>query len=337
MMRILKYLLILAGFLSVSPAFSQNQDSIILKQIDNIDVSLNSPPDSSEDLYMNSVSFQSFYDLLSPLGEWIQVPKDEIKADLNDGTGEGYSSYYSDEDVLFIWKPKIDAGWKPYTNGRWEYTNHGWLWVSHDAWGPATSHYGRWWNSPGRGWVWLPGYTWAPAWVRWRVTDEHVGWVPLSPAAKWNIEKGITDNTYRYKNNESDWVFIEKNKFADDISPSQVISESMNKSLIAKSKKITDIRAENDRIINRGPEVSDIEKKTGKSIIAKDVKFTRHSNGVKVGDDQVTVYKDTFKKYDTDKSGKPIVTDKPKTFKKSKGIKRGGIRRRIRKKIRRRK
>jgi|GEM_PF-1242335 len=343
MLKNLKYLFILTGFLSASCIFSQSQDSILLKQIDNLDISLNAPPDSSEDLFMNTVSFQSFYDLLSPLGEWIQVPKDEVNADLNDGTGEGnssiYSSNYTDDDMLFIWKPNVsDAEWKPYTNGRWEYTTHGWLWMSNEAWGPTAYHYGRWWNSPNRGWVWLPGYVWAPAWVRWRVADEHVGWVPLSPRAKWDIEKGITENTYNSKNNDADWVFIEKSGFADDITPSSIISASQNKSLISKSKKITDIRTENERIVNRGPEISDIEKKTGRSIVKKDLKFTRKPNIGMVGENEITVYKGTFKKYDIDKStGKPNVTGKPKTFKKSNKIKKGVMHRHIRRNIRRRK
>lgn len=327
----------MAGFTAALSVFSQNQDSILLRQIDNIDVSLNSAPDSTEDLFLNPVSFQSFYDVLSPLGEWIQVSKDEVNSDLSDGNGEGYSSISDDEDVLFIWKPKVEAGWKPYTNGRWEYTNHGWLWVSNEAWGPATSHYGRWWNSPGRGWVWLPGYEWAPAWVRWSVTDDHVGWVPLSPRAKWNIEKGITEETYKYKNNDADWVFVEKSKFADDITAASVINSEQNKSIIAKSKKITDLRAENDRIINRGPDVADIERKTGRSIVKKDVKFTREGNISKIGSDHVTVYKGTFKKYEINTlTGKPRVTDRPKVFKKSKRIKKRIERHKKRKILRRR-
>src|SRR5438128_2798787 len=107
MIKNLRYLLIITGFLSSVCIFPQTQDSIILKQIDLIDISLNSPPDSTEDLFLNPVSFQSFYDVLSPLGEWIQVSKDEVNSDLNDGTGEGYSSNYTDEDVLFIWKPTV--------------------------------------------------------------------------------------------------------------------------------------------------------------------------------------------------------------------------------------
>jgi hypothetical protein len=319
MLKNLKYFFILLFFFCSCSLFSQVQDSL-LKQINNIDVSLNSPPDSNEDLYLNTVSLQSFYDILSPMGEWIQVSKDEIDGDLKDGKGQGYSSLYNGEDLLFIWRPTgMETDWRPYTNGRWEYTNHGWLWVSYESWGSATYHYGRWWNSPARGWVWLPGYVWAPAWVRWRITDEHIGWVPLTPAASWNIERGITEESYTYRNRDADWVFIEKSKFADDINSSSIVSTSRNSSLVSQSKNVTNIKIENDRIVNNGPEVQDIENKTGRKIIKKDVKFSRDGVKSRVGSNDVTVFKGNFRKYDVNKStGKPNVTDKPKKFKESK-------------------
>jgi len=48
-----------------------------------------------------------------------------------------------------VWIPgNRPAQWRPYTAGRWVYTNDwGWYWVSDDAearWGWITYHYGRW-------------------------------------------------------------------------------------------------------------------------------------------------------------------------------------------------
>jgi len=104
-------------------------------------------------------TFQTFYDALSPLGNWIQT-----------------------DDYGYVWQPNVqDPNWAPYTDGNWVYTDDGWTWNSNEPFGWATYHYGRWVNLDGTGWVWVPGYTWAPAWVSWRYGDGYVGWAPLPP------------------------------------------------------------------------------------------------------------------------------------------------------------
>jgi hypothetical protein len=302
-------------------SYSQNQDSL-LKQINDIDISLSSPVESEENLFMNAVSFQSFYDVLSPMGEWIQITKEDIDEDLNDGEGQAYSSTMDDDDLLFIWKPSVEGAWKPYMNGRWEYTDHGWLWVSTDKWGSSTYHYGRWWNSPKYGWVWLPGYTWAPGWVRWKVSDSHIGWAPLSPKANWKIENGITEKNYKYKNSDNDWVFVNDNTFTGDINSSNIVNSAQNSQLVKSSNNITDIRAEDDKIINAGPDVNDIEKRTGKKFQRKKIKFSREKNKTIVGNSDIVIGREKFNKYSLDAdTKKPRVTDKPHKFKKSDRVK----------------
>jgi len=105
------------------------------------------------------VTFQTFYDSLGSLGNWIQT-----------------------QQYGYVWQPNVnDPNWAPYTDGNWVYTEAGWTWNSNEPWGWATYHYGRWVNLDGYGWVWVPGYTWAPAWVSWRYGDGYVGWAPLPP------------------------------------------------------------------------------------------------------------------------------------------------------------
>jgi Family of unknown function (DUF6600) len=108
------------------------------------------------------ISFQDFYDALSPHGDWLFV--------------DGYG---------YCWQPFVDEEWRPYTDGSWIYTDAGWTWASEEEWGWATYHYGRWMNLEGRGWLWFPGYEWAPAWVSWRSGGDYVGWAPLPPQAEW--------------------------------------------------------------------------------------------------------------------------------------------------------
>jgi hypothetical protein len=88
-----------------------------------------------------------------------------------------------------VWIPANRArDWRPYTAGRWAYTNDwGWYWESDDAearWGWIAYHYGRWALDDELGWCWVPGEEWSPAWVQWRRPRgdvEYVGWAPLPP------------------------------------------------------------------------------------------------------------------------------------------------------------
>jgi hypothetical protein len=77
------------------------------------------------------------------------------------------------------------ADWRPYTRGRWIYTDEwGWYWdvgPEEYAWGWVAYHYGRWAHDPEFGWIWIPGEDWGPAWVDWRYGDEYVGWAPMPP------------------------------------------------------------------------------------------------------------------------------------------------------------
>ena len=106
------------------------------------------------------VSYQSFYDQLSPYGTWVKYP------------GYGY-----------VWMPNAGPDFRPYaTNGNWIYTDAGWTWASNYNWGWAPFHYGRWFFENGYGWIWVPGNEWAPAWVSWRGGGDYYGWAPLGPS-----------------------------------------------------------------------------------------------------------------------------------------------------------
>jgi hypothetical protein len=315
------FILALVPFALYTQVQENNVQDSLLKQISDIEISLESPVEAEENLFMNTVSFQSFYDVLSPMGEWIQITKEDIDEDLNEGEGQSFSSI-ADDELLFIWKPSVNSDWKPFMNGRWEYTDHGWLWVSADKWGGTTYNYGRWWNSPKYGWVWLPGYTWAPGWVRWKITDDHIGWAPLSPKAKWKSETGITANNYKYNNSDNDWVFVNDNTFTGDINSSNIVSATGNSALVKTSSDITNIKIEDDKIINPGPDVNAIEKRTGKKFTRRTLKFSRERNRTIVGNDDIVIGRENLKKYSLDKdTKKPKITDKPGKFKKSDRVK----------------
>jgi len=145
-------------------------------------------PDQATGPTDNTVTFQTFYDALSPLGNWIQT-----------------------SDYGYVWQPTVsDPDWAPYTVGHWVYTDDGWTWASDEPWGWATYHYGRWINLQNIGWVWVPGYTWAPAWVSWRSGDGYVGWAPLPPDSFAGIDysnDGSTDDDGYHIGGDSDYFY----------------------------------------------------------------------------------------------------------------------------------
>jgi hypothetical protein len=85
-------------------------------------------------------------------------------------------------------QPAAPQGWRPYQNGQWLDNR---FWMSGDAWGWATDHYGRWGFDQAIGWVWVPGTNWGPSWVAWREADEVVGWAPIPPRVSWNVGIGF--------------------------------------------------------------------------------------------------------------------------------------------------
>jgi hypothetical protein len=116
------------------------------------------------------VSFEYFYDNLSPYGAWVQVA-----------------------DYGICWHPNdVDEDWAPYTDGYWSYTDAGWTWISYEDFGDITYHYGRWIRTDDLGWCWVPDTDWGPAWVSWRSNDDYVGWAPLPPEAHWRQDTGFS-------------------------------------------------------------------------------------------------------------------------------------------------
>lgn len=116
---------------------------------------------------------------------------------------EPYGSWQLHPRFGEIWMPyDLPPGWRPYTYGRWVYTEEwGWYWVSDEEeadWGWVTFHYGRWAHDRRFGWFWVPGDEWGPAWVDWRRGDDYVGWAPLPP----------DEVIYEYANNPIYWIFL---------------------------------------------------------------------------------------------------------------------------------
>lgn len=129
-----------------------------------------------------AVSFQVFYDELSPYGDWVEDP------------------HYG-----FIWIPYAERDFQPYrTNGHWVMSTYGNTWVSNYDWGWAPFHYGRWFYSDFYGWAWIPDYEWGPAWVDWRTGRGYYGWFPLGPRTRFYAS--VRFPVY------SHWVFVPRRR-----------------------------------------------------------------------------------------------------------------------------
>src|SRR6266568_2239386 len=58
-----------------------------------------------------------------------------------------YGTWFETSDYGYVWQPReaeSSRNWRPYTSGRWVYTDAGWTWISEEPFGWATYHYGRW-------------------------------------------------------------------------------------------------------------------------------------------------------------------------------------------------
>lgn len=90
-----------------------------------------------------------------------------------------YGQWVDIQPYGLCWVPSVSTGWRPYSNGYWNYGPSGYFWISYDPWGWAPYHYGRWSWAVGRGWCWVPGSVFSGAWVSWYYGPSYVGWCPL--------------------------------------------------------------------------------------------------------------------------------------------------------------
>ncbi len=141
-------------------------------------------------------------------------------------------------------------GWRPYTDGRWVWTDYGWTWVSSFEWGWIPFHYGRWGWDRGLGWFWVPDTVWGPAWVAWRTGDSHIGWAPLPPGAEFIPGIGIRSSGFDIP--PYYWVFVDGRNFWNDRLDRYVLPYERNMTIINYTVININIRSRGDRVYNEG-------------------------------------------------------------------------------------
>lgn len=187
------------------------------------------------------LSIDFFYNNLGPSeGNWVEVA-----------------------DYGYCWQPNVavsNHAWRPYTEGRWAYTDVGWTWVSNEKFGWATYHYGRWARLRDQGWVWVPGREWAPAWVSWRTGGDHVGWAPLPPRRESGGEpvyEGRSVNAQvdvEYDIGPAYYNFVDIRYLGAPTLRERIIAPDRNVSYITETVNVTNITYKDSRVYNYGPD-----------------------------------------------------------------------------------
>jgi len=196
----------------------------------------------SNDVY--DVSY--FYRPLAPYGDWVNVAP-----------------------YGWVWIPyNVSPDWRPYSEGRWIYTEYGWTWMSYEPWGWATYHYGRWYYDPWYGWVWVPGTQWAPAWVAWRWGGGWVGWAPLPP--QYAVRPGVSFSNPTALGPQVfrrfAWCFVEARQFYNPNLRPYIARSVRNVNLVNLTQDVTRYNYQSNNYINIGIDLRNIERATGRSI-----------------------------------------------------------------------
>jgi hypothetical protein len=187
-----------------------------------------------------NVSFQVFYDQLSPYGQWV-----------------------NDSDYGYVWIPDAGPDFSPYsTAGHWVMTDYGWTWVSDYDWGWAPFHYGRWDYGNNYGWFWVPDNEWGPSWVTWRSGNGYYGWTPMRPGISVSMSFG---GEY---NNMDRWNFVRDRDFDRPDLGRYYVNRRDNDMIIRNSTVINNTYIDNSRNVTyiTGPHGNDIQQATGRRI-----------------------------------------------------------------------
>ena len=227
-----------------------------------------------------SITYQQFYDQLSPYGNWV-----------------------NNQDYGYVWVPNV-PGFRPYyNNGHWVYTSYGWTWVSDYNWGWAPFHYGRWTHDMAYGWMWVPGYQWGPAWVSWRGGGDYYGWAPLGPRMEIGASIGSYDSwcfvPRRYINNPRvNNYYVNQTKNVTIINNTTVINNTTNNYTTINKNHTTVINnnnSNNHTVYVAGPSASEVEKSTNTKIIPVKLVNKNTPGTTEINNNALSIYRPPVK------------------------------------------
>jgi hypothetical protein len=193
------------------------------------------------------VSFKVFFDDLRPHGLWVKHAR-----------------------YKYVFCPRVDAGWRPYTHGHWLYMrDRGWYFDSDEPFAWAVYHYGRWVDDDRLGWCWVPGNHWAPAWVSWRRSKDYVGWAPLPPEEdgfQVRIEVNVNEPP------EHDWVFVPVKRFVEPQLSVVIVVADKDPDVYRRTEFVGPVVVQNNVVINNVIDIDFIQQQTNTEVKVVDPK-----------------------------------------------------------------
>ena len=196
------------------------------------------------------VSVDFFYDNIGSDGTWVEVA-----------------------DYGYCWQPSVavsNSHRRPYSDGYWAYTDVGWTWVSYEDFGWATYHYGRWTRLHDRGWFWVPGRHWGPAWVSWRTGGDYVGWAPLPPRGRGEVDfearpiGGQVD--VEFDIGPAYYNFVDVRYIGEPVLRERIFEPSQNVTYISTTVNVTNITYTNSVVYNYGPDYNTLSRYSSRPI-----------------------------------------------------------------------
>ena len=279
--------LVAISFAACGPVYVVHQDPVPAPA---------SPPPADPD----DLTYQNFYDQLSPYGQWIEDP-----------------------DYGYVWLPDAGPDFKPYaSNGHWVYTDEGWTWDSGYPWGWAAFHYGRWFFQDGYGWMWIPGTEWAPAWVSWRNSDEYYGWAPMGPNISFDAAYGggYAPPTYY-------WNFVPHRYIASPQVNNYYVRETNNVTIINQTTVIRNAtvmsRPRNSRY-GGGPDAGEVGRYSGAAVRPLAIRES-HTPGERADNGNLTIYRPRVNGGDNNRpnnAGRPFAPSRTQTLNNAKPVNR---------------
>jgi hypothetical protein len=217
-----------------------------------------------------SITYQDFYDGLSPYGRWMNYP-----------------------EYGYVWRPNNISGFRPYsTGGHWVWTeDYGWMWASDYDWGWATFHYGRWFYDSFYGWMWVPGYEWSPAWVMWRGGGDYYGWAPIGPGINFNINIGFGS----YYPPDDYWCFVPRRYVYSRHMSRHCFGYDRNRTIINNTTIINNYYYRRNTYIT-GPDRHEVEQYTNERIRPVKINELNRPGRSYEGRNQVNIYRPVVQK-----------------------------------------
>jgi len=188
-----------------------------------------------------TVNIDIFFQPLASHGVWVKHPK-----------------YH------YIFCPKVDAKWRPYSHGHWIYMkNYGWYFASDEPFAWAVYHYGRWFRDDKIGWCWVPGNAWAGAWVAWRRSNDYVGWAALPPDREgYAVDVDISTA----EPPQPDWVFVPPKQFLQPKLSTVVVFADQHPDVFQKTKYVGPVVVQNNIVVNNVIDVNFIQQQTNTKV-----------------------------------------------------------------------